>query len=145
MPLHIALLLEDMTASWQKWITLIGAALGVVVVALQIMDRLVPFLRWIHSRIVNPVWNGPLKPLVKLFIAIASIVIPNGLFIGFWTFYIGDYYYQMGMADYIVTNPAVFWQLLAWQTALVSIYSFLWAIFLFPKVKAWFVFRKKSS
>lgn len=145
MPLDIALLLEDMTASWLKWMALIGGTLGVVGAGLQLMDRLVPVLKWIQRRILNPVWNGPLKPLAKLFIAIASIVIPNGFFIGWWTFYIGGYYYQLGMADYIVTNPAVFWQLLAWQTALVSIYSFFWAIFLYPRIKAWFVFWKKSS
>ena len=145
MPLYIALLLEDVAASWQKWVTLIGAILGVVIVALQIMDRLVPFLKWIQRRMLKPVWNGPVKPLVKLLIAIASIVVPNGLFIGFWTFYIGNYYFQIGMADYLVTNPAVFWQLLAWQTGLVSIYSFLWAIFLYPKIKGYFVFWKKSS
>ena len=145
MPLDIALLLEDVTASWLKWMALIGGTLGVVGAGLQLMHQLAPFLKWTQRRILHPVWNGLLKRLAKLFIAIASIVIPNGFFIGGWTFYIGGYYYQLGRADYIVTNPVVFWQLLACQTALVSVYSFFWAILLYPKVKAWFVFWKKSS
>ncbi|HET8671277.1 MAG TPA: hypothetical protein VFM05_11815 [Candidatus Saccharimonadales bacterium] len=145
MSFHLALLLEDITTSWTKWMGIIAATLGVVALILQIIGQLIPALKWLLRRVLKPAWNGPVQPLVKLILAMASIIIPNAAFIGFWTFIVAGYYSKIGRPDYLVTNPIVFWRLLAWQTALVSIYSFLWAILLYPKIKTWFVFWKKSS
>jgi hypothetical protein len=133
---------EDATAWWTKFIGLIAAALGVVALVLQIIGQLKPFLKWLATKVLQPAWHGPLQPLVKLLGATASLVMPIAVFIGYWTFNVASYYFESGNVDYIVTNPAVFWRLLAWQTTLVSIYSFLWTILLYPRIKTWFVFWK---
>lgn len=145
MSFYIALILEDITTAWTKWLGIITATLGVVALILQIIGQLRPFLSWFRRRVLKSAWDGPVKPLAKLVTATASMAVPNGFFIGFWTFNVASYYFEMGRVDYLVTSPTVFWQLLAWQTALVSIYSFLWAILLYPKIRTWFVFWKRSS
>ena len=145
MSFHITLILEDVATSWAKWLAIIGAFLGVITGILQIVGQLKPMLEWLQKRILRPMWKRPVKPIAKLIVAIATLMIPNGFFIGFLTFNVAGYYFEAGSVDYIITNPAVFWQLLAWQTALVSLYSFLWAILLYPRLKTWFVFWKKAS
>ena len=79
MPLDIALLLEDMTASWLKWMALIGGTLGVVGAGLQLMDRLVPVLKWIQRRILNPVWNSKLTNFQFIFLLDQPLLLPNSL------------------------------------------------------------------
>jgi hypothetical protein len=145
MSFHLISILEDVTASWTKWLPLIGGTLGAIGLFLEIIGKLRPFLEALRRRVLRPLWKGPVKPITKLVVATASLLIPNGFLIGFLTFNVASYYFEAGSVDYIVTNPAVFWQLLAWQTALVSLYSFLWAILLYPKLKTWFVFWKQAS
>ena len=130
---------EDATATWTKRFGLIAAALGVVALILQLLG--IPSLKWLWDNVLKPAWNGPLKPLAKLTVATASLAVPIGFVIGFWTFKLANYYYESGSVDY-VPDAVVFWKLLAWQTTLVSIYSLLWTIWLYPKIRAWFVLWK---
>lgn len=132
---------EDAITTWTKRFGLIAAGLGVVGLILQLLG--IPSLKWFWDNVLKRAWNGPLKPLAKFLVAVATLVAPIGLVIGFWTFKLARYYYESGSVDY-VPNATVFWRLLAWQTVLVSIYSFVWTTWFYPKLRAWFVFWRLS-
>ena len=84
-----------------------------------------------------PVWNKA-KPFVKVVTAVATLVVPNALIIGFLLRWVATYYFEAGSLDFLITNSRVFLQLVAWQAGLVSLYSFLWAIFVYPWIRTWF-------
>lgn len=47
------------------------------------------------------------------------------------------YYFDAGSLDLIATNSTLLLSLVGGQACLVSLYSFLWGIFAYPKVRRW--------
>lgn len=91
------------------------------------------------------IWNKIIKPSVKVVVAPATLVIPNGFIIGFLMYRIAIYYFEAGSLEFVITNSRVFVQLVGAQACLVSLYSFIWAIFIYPRIRTWFISDKPSS
>jgi hypothetical protein len=81
-------------------------------------------------------WGRAPRPLRKFLVAFLSaapvalptLVVPNALIIGFWTYAVASYYRQFGRVEYIITDQAVFMQLAALQSLCVYLYSCLWLV-----------------
>lgn len=80
-----------------------------------------------------------LKPTIKLLLAEASLVLPNALIVGLIMHQVAIYYFDAGNLDLIVTNSTLFLSLVAAQACLVSLYSFLWGIFVYQRIHSWMV------
>ncbi len=78
-----------------------------------------------------------LKPRMKLVLAAASLVLPNALIVGLLLYRVAIYYFKAGSLDLIVTNSVLFVCLVGAQACAVSLYSFLWAIFVYPRIRIW--------
>lgn len=78
-----------------------------------------------------------LKPAMKFLLAAASLVLPNALIVGLLTHQVALYYFDAGSLDLIVTDRSLFLSLVGAQACLVSLYSFLWAIFVYPRMRQW--------
>jgi hypothetical protein len=101
-------------------------------------------LRKFWQNTIKPTWRKTAKPFLKVVIAAATLIIPNGFFIAFWMHRVASDYLEIGSIDFVITNPRVFFQLVGLQTGCVSLYSFLWAIVLYPRLRTWFVWWKKQ-
>jgi len=117
--------------SWDYFMKLVasaGAVVGLLVGILAIFKATRDFLA--------SVWRG-LRPAMKLVLSAASLVLPNALIVGFLLYRVAIYYFEAGSLDLIVTNSNLFISLVAIQAFLVSLYSFLWAIFVYPRIRKW--------
>jgi hypothetical protein len=96
----------------------------------------------IWKNILNPLWKKMIKPILKFMIVAITLVVPNGLIIGFLLYRVALFYWEIRRVDFIITNQAVFIQLVALQTVLVSLYSYLWFILFFSKLRDWLFGQK---
>ena len=101
---------------------------GLLVGVLTIFKVTRDFLAWLWQR---------LKPALKLVLAAASLVLPNALIVGLLLYRVAIYYFEAGSLDLIVTNSVLFVCLVGAQACAVSLYSFLWAIFVYPRIRIW--------
>ena len=111
-----------------------AAVVGLLTAILALIGKL--------RNIVVPVWKKLLMPSLKVFVAPATLIIPNGLIIGLLMHRVAIFYFEAGSLDFVITNSRVFLSLVGWQTFLVSLYSFLWTILVYPRVRRWFVKKK---
>jgi hypothetical protein len=87
-----------------------------------------------------------MKPLIKCFAALLlTLLIPNGLIIGFFMYWVATYYWEVGRVELLITNQDVFLILIGQQTFFVSIYSLVWAAFIYPRISSWLRFWKTLS
>jgi hypothetical protein len=93
----------------------------------------------------RPLWEKAVRPLLKIVVAPATLVLPNAFIIGFLMHKVATYYFEAGSLEFVITNSRVFFSLVGWQALLVSLYSFLWALFVYPRVRRWFVGEKSYS
>lgn len=84
------------------------------------------------------IWRKILKPISQFVIATSTLVIPNGLIIGGLLYRVARYYWEAGRPEFLITNPAVLAQLVILQAGLVSLYSFLWSQWAYPRLRPWF-------
>jgi hypothetical protein len=116
----------------------ITALVGVIVALLTTVLLLFDKTAEVWQRIIKPAWFKIMKPFLKFTIASATLVLPNAFMIGFPYYSLARFYWEIGSIDYIITNQIVFVGLITLQTVLVSLYSLLWGVFLYPRVRAWF-------
>lgn len=102
-------------------------------------------LRKVFKQIIKPLWIKAIKPYGKLCVAFASLFVPNGLFIGGLLFLVARYYWEADSLDMILTDRSLFLKLIAAQALLVSLYSCIWGIWLYPKMRDWFVVFKSEA
>lgn len=114
-----------------------GAVVGLLAAVLALVGGL--------GKIVKPLWKRVLRPSLKVVGAPASLIVPNLLIIGFLTHKVATYYFEAGSLEFVITNSRVFYSLVGWQALLVSLYSFLWTLFVYPRVRRWFVREKADS
>lgn len=95
------------------------------------------------KEILKPSWQIAIKPFLKFVFVALTLIIPNGFFIGYLFYRVAFFYWKLQSLDFIITNQTVFIQLVSLQTILVSLYSFLWSKFIFPKFIDWFYGHKK--
>ena len=127
---------EDTIRTIAAWLLAIATLVGAILALLGKLKK-----AWTY--VLKPVFKK-VKPVVKVIAALATLVIPNGLIIGFLLRRVATYYIEAGSLDFVITNTRVFVQLVAWQAGLVSLYSFLWAILIYPRIRAWFT-RSRSN
>lgn len=125
----------------KTWVIILGSCAAALTAILMFFKNLRD--AWNHT--VGPLWHKVIKHLLKAVIASATLVVPNGFFIGFWMHRVTTYYSEAGSADLVITDPRVFFQLLAWQTALVSAYSFFWMLVIYPRIRTCFVWWRKKD
>lgn len=122
-------------------ITKIIAAIGGLLAAIWLVwDN----FQKIWKNIIIPFWQKLLKPLLKIVVFVLSLALPNGLIIGLLFRHVAFFYWKKNSLEFMVANPTVFLQLIILQTVLVSVYSFLWAIFLYPKLRT-YLFHKPNK
>ena len=126
---------------WATVLGLILSAFGILTAVLTFLGRLQEF----RDSFLKPAWNRTLKPFLKIVIASASLIIPNCFIIGFLMYGVATYYLEAGSIDFLITNPRVFIQLVAWQAGLVSLYSFLWTFILYPRIRSWFILGRTKD
>jgi hypothetical protein len=114
-------------------VTWAAAVVGLLTAILALIGKLVPL------------WKKVLRPSLKVIVAPATLIIPNGLIIGFLMHRVATYYFEAGSLDFVITNSRVFFSLVGWQALLVSLYSFFWTLFVYPRVRRWFVSEKSNS
>ena len=118
-----------------KFVASAGAIVGLLVGILTIFK--------VTREFVASVWQR-LKPAMKLLLGAASLVVPNALIVGILMYRVAIYYFEAGSLDLIVTNSVLFGWLVGGQALLVSLYSFVWAIFFYPRIRAWVCSRDKA-
>jgi hypothetical protein len=132
-----------MSMTWETIkaiVTWAGAVVGLVTAILGLLGKLPKIWR----NFVLPLWKKLLRPSLKVVVAPATLIIPNGLIIGLLMYRVAIYYFEAGSLDFVITNSRVFLSLVGWQTFLVSLYSFMWTVLVFPRVRRWFVSEKSN-
>lgn len=102
--------LEDLLGK----IKFLGSILGAIVVLLGYLAHICKFL----------------KPLLALIVFLGTIIIPNGLLVWLWL-------YVAGMNSNRIGETRVFLSLITQLTAAVSVYTFCWGKWLYPKLNPW--------
>jgi hypothetical protein len=115
----------DSLKQFVTWTSATVALLGGIMALFKETRR---FLKWIWLQ---------LKPAIKIVLATASLILPNALIVGLLMNRFAIYYYEAGSLDLIVTNSMVFLSLVGAQACLVSLYSFFWGIFAYPRIRKW--------
>lgn len=127
-----------MISTWDTFRTILPWAatiLGLLTAILVFLGK----LRETWNNFLEPLWKKVLRPLLKVVVAAATLILPNALIIGFLMHRVATYYFEAGSLDFVITNTRVFLTLIAWQTGLVSLYSFLWTILVYPRIRSWFI------
>jgi hypothetical protein len=109
-----------------KIVTSAGAVVGLLIGILTLFSITRKFLWSLWQR---------LKPALRVIVAAASLILPNALIVGLIMHQVAIYYFEAGSLDLIVTNSTLFLSLVSTQACLVSLYSFLWGIFVYPKLR----------
>lgn len=121
--------------------------LGLAAAVLGLLGAILGFLSKPEAwrNFLEPLWMKGVRPILRVVIALATLIIPNGLIVGFLMHRISTYYFDAGSLDLVITNSRVFLSLVGWQTLLVSLYSLLWTILVYPRVRRWFISEKSDS
>ena len=114
-------------------IGLVSAALGAILALLAVLEKI-----W-------PSWPRVVKPFIKFCAAFSTLIIPNGLIIGFFMYWVATYYWEAGSVELLITNQDVFVTLIGLQALFASFYSLLWSVFISPRIGYWLYFWKPFS
>lgn len=77
-----------------------------------------------------------LKPAINFLAFLGTQIIPNGFIVWFWL-------YHAALNANRLTEPAVFFSLAGEELAVLVIYNFFWAFWLYPRIK--FLLPKSQS
>jgi hypothetical protein len=128
--------LKEITAIIASLAALVGAIFGLIVYLRKLIRILKRYLRKEGNIVV---------PLLKFFAASATLLIPNGIWIWLVMYWMAVYYREAGGVDFITTDQVVFTLLIVSQAGSVSIYSYLWSILLYPRIRRWFISGKPEA
>lgn len=118
---------------------------GIIISIIVALLTAIKILKEIWPAFLTRLWRRIIYPMLKLLIAVATLILPIGCIIGFIMYRVAAYYLESGRPDYIITNQSVFVQLVTLQAVLVSIYSYLWTILVYSRISSWLTVWKLNA
>jgi hypothetical protein len=111
----------DLLGILSSFALVLGAIAGIITSSIVIARRLPVLLKLVKDSVL---YRSLLNGIIYL-LYFSSLAIPNGLLVWFMVFQVGKNARQL-------LNPAVFFSVIVQITMLVSVYSFVWGVWLAP-------------
>jgi len=96
-----------------------------------------PFVINVSAEDLKSVWNRILKPSFKLLVFLGTLVVPNGVIV--WLFL-----YRAAENPNRLAEPPVFLSLIAQATIVISLYTVIWGMWLYPRLRPLLLGQKQS-